>query len=60
MPEDTRKTKTDELLARVDAIMEQSQSLRTDINTRMRQQRAHDRPVTQPISPRKAARKRQN
>jgi hypothetical protein len=59
MPDDPRKTKTDELLARVDAIMEQSQSLRTDITRRMRQQRAHDRPVTQPLSPRKAP-KRQN
>jgi hypothetical protein len=61
MPEqDLKKTKTDELLARVDEVVKQAQSLRTDISTRMRQQRAHDRSVTQPLSPRKMPRKRQN
>jgi hypothetical protein len=59
MPEDSRKTKTDELLARADQVMKQAQSLRTDISRQMRQRRADDRSVTQPLSPRKIQR-RQN
>ena len=58
MPEDFRKTKTDEVLASVDKVMEQAQSLRTDISQQMRQQRAHDRSVTQPLSPRKVPKRR--
>jgi hypothetical protein len=58
MPEDLRKTKTDELLARADKVMEQAQSLRTDISRQMRQQRADNRSVTQPLSPRKAPKRR--
>jgi hypothetical protein len=60
MPENLRKTKTDELLARVDEVMEQAQSLRTDIIKRMHQQRADDRTVTQPLGPRRKAPKRHN
>jgi hypothetical protein len=58
MPEDLRKTKTDELLARADKVMKQAQSLRSDISSQMRRQREDNRSVTQPLSPRK--RKRQN
>lgn len=59
MPDNLRKTKTDELLARADEVMQQAQSLRSDISKRMHQQRAHDRQVTQPLKPRKRP-KRQN
>jgi hypothetical protein len=59
MPEDLRKSKTDEILARVKEVIEQAQSLRTDISRQMDERRKQDRSVTQPLSPRKP-RKRHN
>ena len=58
MPEESRKTKTDELLASADKVMEQAKSLRTDITREMRRQRAHDRPVSQPLGPRRVPKRR--
>jgi hypothetical protein len=58
MPEDLRKTTTDELLARADQVMKQAQSLRTDIDEQMRQHRSNERSVTQPLSPRKVSKRR--
>jgi hypothetical protein len=48
MPED-QEDETRRLLADVDRVVEQSQSLQSDITKRMREQRAEDQPVTQPL-----------
>ena len=58
MAEESTEKETRRLLAYVDRVVQQSQSLQSDISKRMREQRADDRPVTQPLGSRKTLRRR--
>ena len=50
MPDETRKLETAKLLARIDQVVAQSQSLQCDITKKMQQARADHRTVVQPLS----------
>jgi hypothetical protein len=58
MPDETRKLETAKLLARIDQLVAQSQTLQRDITRKMQQDRADHRSVLQPLSTKRPRKRR--